>query len=157
VRTARLKRTEYVTVLDVTPDCILEVQRQDPVMSFLMERLQAGGPRPAGWDVQSGEEMRTYAAQYDSLALNNDLLCRRFIGDDGSFSHFQIIMPVSLRSQFIRFITRYSWKCSFRRKKDTGTRPSARILAWLDPRRRACLSSMHYLCIISTRKSTTSR
>jgi transposase InsO family protein len=105
VRTARLKRTEDVTVLDITPDRILEVQRQDPVMSFLMERLQAGGPRPVWSDVQSGgEEMRTYAAQYDSLVLNNDLLCRRFIGDDGSFSHFQIIMPVSLRSQFIRLL-----------------------------------------------------
>ena len=48
--------------------------------------------------------MRAYAAQYDSLTLNDELLCRRFIHPNGIFNHFQIIMPPSLRKQFIQML-----------------------------------------------------
>ena len=56
------------------------------------------------WNAVSGEneEVRSYWAQWNSLVINEGVLYRRFHTPDGNTKFLQLIVPASLRQEFVR-------------------------------------------------------
>lgn len=81
---------------------VAAAQRNDPVLLPLTTSLEAGETRPVWPDVPwINNEVRTLWSQYDSLEIENSVLCRKFYQSDGTTKYRQVVIAKSLQNGFI--------------------------------------------------------
>ena len=81
---------------------MINAQEKDPNITLLLERLRRKSSRPEVGEMSlSGPEGKRYWGQWDSLKLMGGVMYRKYETADGNGSHWQVIMPRSLRPSFL--------------------------------------------------------
>jgi Integrase zinc binding domain len=82
---------------------LCQAQAEDPSTSPLIDWLTRSNERP-DWNTVSGqsEEVRSYWAQWNSLVMSEGVIYLRFYAPDGNTRFLQLIVPASLRQEFVR-------------------------------------------------------
>ena len=77
-------------------------QKKDNALSHIRRTLTETATKPA-WESVAGhaEETRSYWAQMESFVIQNDVLYRKFCKDNGELEYMQVIVPLSLRQEFM--------------------------------------------------------
>ena len=77
-------------------------QRKDPDVSFIIKLKENYDAKPA-WEAVAlaSHDVKTLRAQWPRLAIKDGLLKRRFEAANGLSNHWQVIIPTSLRDEFI--------------------------------------------------------
>ena len=78
-------------------------QQEDQDISFVMKLMEDNVSKPSWKDVAlSSHVVKTLWTQWLRLAIKDGLLKRRFESADGKSVQWQVVMPVSLRSEFMQ-------------------------------------------------------
>jgi len=82
-------------------EVIREAQHKDDSISTVIQYLKAGAP-PNNLDLRSmPEECKVLLAQWDSLLVRDYVLCRRYYHRDGTTKFLHLVLPGSLRLQYV--------------------------------------------------------
>jgi len=94
--------TDGVGVLADTARLATE-QRADADISFIYSRLESGGGKPDWESVAPLPEMaKSFWRQYERLSLADGVLVKRFEEADGRHAWRQVVLPRTLRAEFLR-------------------------------------------------------
>jgi len=86
-----------------TTEVLIEAQSADEDISPVVRWFATSKNRPEWKQLETeSEKTRTLWAQFDSLELKDGVLYRRFYRPDGTISHLQLIVPRTLRQQFMK-------------------------------------------------------
>jgi len=79
-------------------------QQKDPDVYFIIKLKENGDAKPP-WEAMAlaSHGVKTLWAQWPRLAINDGLLKRRFKEANGLSSYWQVIIPTSLRNEFVCF------------------------------------------------------
>ena len=81
-----------------------ELQRADPAVSVVCSWLEAG-VRPSRDEVVSlSPEIKSYAAQWETFALVNGVVYRKFERPEGGVKFWQLLAPKVVRTELVRMI-----------------------------------------------------
>ena len=85
-----------------SPEGLKVEQRKDLDISFIIKLKENDDAKPP-WEAVAlaSYDVKTIWAQWPRLAIKDGLLKRRFEAADGLSSYWQVIMPTSLRNEFI--------------------------------------------------------
>ncbi|KAG6464703.1 hypothetical protein O3G_MSEX014678 [Manduca sexta] len=73
---------------------LLEAQDKDTDLKPILEWLKSGAAKPQWSDVASLSSVtKSYWAQWDSLVIQNGILCRKWENAKGDRSHLQMVVP----------------------------------------------------------------
>ena len=81
---------------------LLDLQRQDPVLSRVIASKLAEKGRPAFQEWRDDPELRCFWFNYNKLFLRDGLLTRRFQQTQNSFPDYSIVIPQSLIPQVLQ-------------------------------------------------------
>jgi hypothetical protein len=71
--------------MELTANVIAAAQTQNSAIQSIFTVIRNGGQRPAWNEIQSSsEDTRILWAQFDSLLVQNDVLCRQYFRADDS-------------------------------------------------------------------------
>jgi len=88
-----------------TMEALKQAQEADETIMPVMAWLREANGRPEWKQLETlSEDTRTLWGQFDSLRLINDVLHREFCRLDGSVDHVQIVVPRTLRTQFLKLV-----------------------------------------------------
>ena len=87
-----------------SPEGLKEEQQKDPDISFIIKLKENDDAKPP-WEAVAlaSRDVKTLWAQWPRLAIEDGLLKRRFEAANGLSSHWQVIIPASLRDEFVSF------------------------------------------------------
>jgi Integrase zinc binding domain len=90
-------------VSDEAASNVRREQLADEVIGFILRCREQSEDQP-DWSCVANrfDEVRTYRAQWTSLTIRNGILYRRFYAGDGSTKYLQLIVPASMREDFVR-------------------------------------------------------
>jgi len=87
------------------PVALRQAQANDETISPVVNWLRAGAGRPEWKQLETlSEDTRTLWGQFESLQLKDGVLYRQFFKVDGSVDHLQVVLPRTLRSQFMKLV-----------------------------------------------------
>jgi len=99
---ARMQASETASKLaDITLDDIHEARAADDCLQPIIKALEDCAQPPHSDMHRCPEETRILLSQWESLVLQDGMLCREFHGPDGSVEFLQIVLPVKLRRVYI--------------------------------------------------------
>ena len=103
-----LRATSVIPLADAslfTADALKEAQAADETLLPIIKWRTENVERPE-WKLleTESEETRTLWAQYESLKLIDGVLYRSFYNTDGTESHLQLVVPRSLRGDFLKLV-----------------------------------------------------
>ena len=92
-----------VTESSVESSRIRQEQLEDVAIGFILRCLEQSADQP-DWNhvADQSDEVRTYRAQWTSLTVHEGMLYRRFYSGDGSIQFLQLVVPTSMREDFVR-------------------------------------------------------
>jgi hypothetical protein len=83
-------------------DNLITEQRLDDDIRLIVETLDKKLEKPKVCDISRyGSEFKRYWGQWDSLRVMGGVLYRKFETEDGTSTHWQVIMPKTLRNSFL--------------------------------------------------------
>jgi transposase InsO family protein len=99
VRTA--PELDITEISNWSTDYLKQQQHTDPEISLAISWIVA--KRRPEWDETKAfsPSLRSLWQQFDSLFIVNEMLYRRFYTNDGIHSHFQFVLPASLKKEFL--------------------------------------------------------
>ncbi len=85
--------TPLITLKDIR-----EEQLKDPTMNLIMTTLESGEARPEWKTVAPrAPDLKAYWSQWNLLCINDGILCRKWVSNDGKSFTRKIILPHSMR------------------------------------------------------------
>ncbi|HSN24248.1 MAG TPA: RNase H-like domain-containing protein, partial [Methylomicrobium sp.] len=92
-----------ITESSVESSRIRQEQLDDVAIGFILRCLEQSKDQPE-WDLvaDQSDEIRTYRAQWASHTVHEGILYRHFYSGDGSTKFLQLIVPASMREEFVR-------------------------------------------------------
>ena len=83
---------------------LIEAQQKDKGVRISIEILQKGVPPDRAEIRTIPEDAKSLLLQYESLQVRDGILYRRFHHPDGTTKYWQLVLPVSLRREYIQRI-----------------------------------------------------
>ena len=97
--------TQSDAVLSWSMNDLAAAQRADPDIGFLIELMENNSQKPPWESVAlKSSDVRTLWRMWSRLQIRDRLLKRRFESADGSSSHWQVVWPASLRTEFLTMV-----------------------------------------------------
>jgi len=88
--------------MSLSPEHIRLTQRKDDCIRTVMDLLNSHVEPPDWVELQKhNEETRILLTQWESLTVMNGIAYRRFLHADGSTKYLQILLPATLRKEFV--------------------------------------------------------
>ena len=85
-----------------TRDELREAQQKDDGVCIAIEFVQKGVPPDRAEIRTIPEDAKSLLLQFESLQISDGILYRRFQHPDGTTKHWQLVLPVSLRREYIQ-------------------------------------------------------
>jgi hypothetical protein len=82
---------------------IRDEQAKDDAISSILPFIQSG-EEPSDLRNSHDKELQCYIKQRQSLIVKEGILYRTFVNNDGSTSHYQLVLPRGLRESFLKFV-----------------------------------------------------
>jgi len=97
--------TQSAAVSSWTMNDLVAAQRADPDIGFLIELIENNSQKPPWESVAlKSNDVKTLWGMWSRLQIRDRLLKRRFESADGLSSHWQVIWPTSLRTEFLTMV-----------------------------------------------------
>ena len=101
-RRTRSDTNTSVWFQDFSNQEIQQKQRSDPVLKIVIGWLESGKLPKSMVMPEKCPELRHYYLYYTSLSLNDGLLCRTFIKQDGVGEYTQVVVPTDMRESILK-------------------------------------------------------
>jgi len=87
-----------------SPEGLKVEQQKDPDVSFIIKLKEKDDAKPS-WEAVAlaFHDVKTLWAQWPRIAIKDGLLKRRFEAANGLSSYWQVVIPTSLRIEFVSF------------------------------------------------------
>ena len=83
-------------------DALQRAQKNDPDIAFVYKRILAADERPSWNDVSAcSHDTKVLWSFWPRLVVREGVLMRRFDSEDGKVCRYQVVLPKSLREQFL--------------------------------------------------------
>jgi len=96
---------------------LVQLQKEDPCIGEVVRWLQNGTRPTAGKVCSASPELRNYWNLWGSLEIHNELVFKRFLRRDGTFSHLQFLVPRTLRKEVLDTAHNRIWSGHLGRRK----------------------------------------
>jgi len=88
-----------------TSEAVKQAQADDETIAPIIQWLHAGMGKPEWKQLEMlSEDTRTLWGQFESMQLVDDVVYRKFHRTDGTVDRMQLVMPRSLRNQFLKLV-----------------------------------------------------
>ncbi|CAK1599862.1 unnamed protein product [Parnassius mnemosyne] len=92
VVSVRMHRTDQLS--NEGKDSLQHAQQEDSDIKPILEWMKASGPKPKWSDVSAiSSTMKSYWAEWDSLLIQDGVLCRKWENGRGDRCHLQMVVP----------------------------------------------------------------
>ena len=96
-------QTDNLPVSDMSTDVIIQEQRREDYISYVIGRMENAQGRPELADIEGKSmELQNLYSQWDSLELYRDILYRRYVNVDGTLLWRQLLVSSALLPQLLQ-------------------------------------------------------
>jgi hypothetical protein len=93
---------EEDVTLALTPEVIRTAQRADDVISVIVDLMETSQEKPPWSLVEALDvDVQQLWAQWESLEILNEILCRNFVNADNLLKYRQLVVPHELRASLL--------------------------------------------------------